>query len=208
MTDELRIGIDFDNTIITYDDVFLTTAREWGLVGVDFVGRKKTICDAIRLLPDGELSWQKLQGHVYGKGLAKAAMFEGVDSFLRRCRFSGVAVAIVSHKTEFSHHDPDRINLRHAAWDWMAKHGFFCTIGYDIHPDAVYFEETRQKKLTRISQLCFSHFIDDLAEVLTDPSFPRGVERILFNGERPVPAQCTICPTWRHIEEQVFSARR
>ncbi len=82
----MRIGIDFDNTIITYDDVFLATARERGLVGADFAGRKQAIRDAIRLLPDGELSWQKLQGQVYGKGIAQAAMFEGVDAFLRRCR--------------------------------------------------------------------------------------------------------------------------
>ena len=36
MSAGLRIGIDFDNTIITYDDVFLATARAWGLVGARF----------------------------------------------------------------------------------------------------------------------------------------------------------------------------
>ena len=119
MSAGLRIGLDFDNTIITYDDVFLSTARERGLVGADFTGRKQAIRDAIRLLPDGELSWQKLQGQVYGKGLAQASMFEGVDAFLRRCLLNKVPVVIVSHKTEFGHHDPDRVNLRDAARDWM-----------------------------------------------------------------------------------------
>ena len=56
MSAGLRIGVDFDNTIITYDDVFLSTARERGLVGADFAGRKQAIRDTIRLLPDGELS--------------------------------------------------------------------------------------------------------------------------------------------------------
>ena len=125
MSARLRIGIDFDNTIITYDDVFLATARAWGLLRADFTGSKQAIRDAIRLLPDGELSWQKLQGHVYGKGLDQAAMFEGVDAFLRRCRLSNAQVVIVSHKTEFGHHDPERVNLRDAARDWMTKHGFF-----------------------------------------------------------------------------------
>src|SRR5690349_24170596 len=127
-----RIGIDFDNTVITYDDVFLAAAREWGLVGANFIGRKQAIRDAIRLQSDGELSWQKLQGHVYGRGLAQAAMFKGVDSFLIRCRAENVPVAIVSHKTEFGHHDPERLNLRHAAREWMTKQGFFTDACYGI----------------------------------------------------------------------------
>jgi hypothetical protein len=208
MSAGLRIGLDFDNTIITYDDVFLSTARERGLIGADFTGRKQAIRDAIRLLPDGELLWQKLQGQVYGKGLAQASMFEGVDAFLRRCRLNKVPVVIVSHKTEFGHHDPDRVNLRDAARDWMTAHGFFYASGFGIAPDAVYFEATRQDKLARITQLGCSHFIDDLEEVLSDPDFPPGVERILFTEGRPASAPYIVCPTWRDIEEQVFRAHR
>src|SRR5262249_37526411 len=201
MSAALRIGIDFDNTIITYDEVFLATARAWGLIDTDFTGHKQAIRDAIRLLPDGELSWQKLQGQIYGKGLAQATMFEGVDAFLRRCRVGGVPVVIVSHKTEFGHHDPDRVNLREAARDWMTRHGFFDDSGFGIAPEAVHFETTRQGKLARIKELGVSHFIDDLEEVLSDPAFPQGVERILFTGGKSASAACIICPTWRHIEE-------
>jgi hypothetical protein len=208
MSSKLRIGLDFDNTIITYDAVFLAIARKWDLVGADFIGGKQAIRDTIRLLPDGELSWQKLQGQVYGKGLAQAEMVEGVDTFLRRCRDSDVPVAIVSHKTEFGHHDPDRINLRDAARAWMSEHGFFRTSGYGIAPDAVYFEGTRQDKLARIAQVGCTHFIDDLEEVLCDPTFPSGVERILFSDVAPVSASCIVCPTWQQIEERVFRAGR
>jgi hypothetical protein len=208
MSGGLRIGLDFDNTIITYDAVFLATARKWALVGADFIGGKQAIRDAIRLLPDGELSWQKLQGQVYGKGLAQAEMVEGVDAFLRRCRASNVPVTIVSHKTEFGHHDPDRINLRDAARAWMSEHGFFQTGGYGIAPDAVYFESTRQDKIARIAQVGCSHFIDDLEEVLCDPTFPSEVERILFSDVAPASGLCIVCPTWRQIEERVFRAGR
>jgi len=34
----MRIGIDFDNTLIDYDRVFLDAARERGLVPRDFAG--------------------------------------------------------------------------------------------------------------------------------------------------------------------------
>jgi hypothetical protein len=208
MSSKLRIGLDFDNTIITYDAVFLAAARKWGLVGANFTGGKQAIRDTIRLLQDGELSWQKLQGQVYGKGLARAEMVEGVDAFLRRCRKNNVPAVIVSHKTEFGHHDPDRINLRDAARAWMAEHGFFQAAGYGIEPNAVYFESTRQDKIARIAEVGCTHFIDDLEEVLSDPTFPSGVERILFSDVAPASVPCIVCPTWRHIEERVFRADR
>jgi hypothetical protein len=208
MSSGLRIGLDFDNTIITYDAVFLAAARKWGLVGADFSGGKQAIRDTIRLLPDGELSWQKLQGQVYGKGLAQAEMVKGVDAFLRRCRDSNVPVVIVSHKTEFGHHDPDRVNLRDAARSWMSERGFFRAAGYGIAPNAVYFENTRQDKIARIAQVGCTHFIDDLEEVLSDPTFPAEVEPILFSDVALAAASCIVCPTWRDIEERVFRADR
>lgn len=208
MNGGLRIGLDFDNTIITYDAVFLAAARQLGLVGTDFTGGKQAVRDTIRLLPDGELAWQKLQGQVYGKGLAQAAMVEGVDAFLQRCYANKVSVAIVSHKTEFGHHDPDHINLREAATAWMSDQGFFQAGGYGITPDAVYFENTRRDKIARIAQVGCTHFIDDLEEVLSDPAFPSGVERILFSDVAPTSASYIVCPTWRHIEDRIFRADR
>jgi hypothetical protein len=206
----IRIGLDFDNTLVTYDAVFLAAARQRGFVGAGFAGRKKAVRDRIRLLPDGELSWRRLQGYVYGRGIVDATMYDGVDAFLRLCRRENVPVVIVSHKTEYGHFDPDRVNLHEAARAWMAAYGFFCKSGFGIQPDDVYFEATRDEKLARIAELGCTHFVDDLQEVLTDPKFPSGVERILFT-EEDIPANaagCNVCPTWRHVEELIFSALR
>ena len=181
----MRIGIDFDNTIITYDEVFRAAARAQGLIEPGFDGSKQAVRDAIRLLPDGELTWQKLQGQVYGKGIVDAGLCNGVDSFLRRCRAEGAVVFIVSHKTEFGHYDPARVNLRTAALDWMTARGFFRPDGYGLAPDNVFFEGTRAEKLARIGTLDCSYFIDDLEEVLDDPGFPAGVQRILFSDRKP-----------------------
>jgi hypothetical protein len=200
----LRIGIDFDNTIITYDDVFRSAAKQGGLVNQDFSGSKQAVRNAIRLLPDGELAWQRLQGQIYGKGIVGAKLVEGVVSFLRRCRAEGCMVAVVSHKTEFGHFDPDRVNLRAAALDWMAAQGLLDGERGIARAD-VYFEGTRAEKLKRIAALSLTHFIDDLEEVLTDPDFPPQVERILFAGEaRPVEASYICCSNWGDIERQVF----
>jgi hypothetical protein len=206
MKSAMRLGIDFDNTLVTYDEVFRATAASWGKIGMGMGARKQAIRDHLRQLPDGELTWQRLQGHVYGKGIAQAKMFAGVDSFLRRCREQECPVVIVSHKTEFGHHDPDRVNLRQAALDWMNRQGFFRDSGYGIPVENVYFEATRADKLARIGALGCTHFIDDLEEVLTDPQFPPAVTRILFSDGRDdlVSAPYIACPSWRQIEEHIF----
>jgi hypothetical protein len=204
MASSLRIGIDFDNTIITYDDVFRTAAEAGGLIAPGFSGNKQAVRDAIRRLPDGEVAWQRLQGQVYGKGIGAAAMVDGVETFLRRCRAEGCAVMLISHKTEYGHFDPDRVNLRKAALDWMTGQGLLSG-DHGFASANIYFESTRAEKLKRISALSLTHFIDDLEEVLTDPGFPSDVERILFaDGALPGSPSYISCSTWRDIEWQVF----
>jgi hypothetical protein len=204
MTPTLRIGIDFDNTIIAYDDVFCAMAKSHGLIDAGFSGRKQAVRDAIRLLPDGEHAWQRLQGQVYGKGIGGATMAPGFTAFLRRCRREECAVAVVSHKTEYGHFDPEHVNLRQAALDWMAAQGLFAG-DHAIGPGSVYFEGTQAEKLRRIVALHLTHFIDDLEEVLTNPDFPPSVKRILFaDGDGKGATSYVICPTWRDIEEEIF----
>jgi hypothetical protein len=195
----MRIGIDFDNTLIDYDRVFLKSARERGLVPRDFAGSKKAVRDAIRLLPDGELTWQRLQGHVYGAGIGGAAPFPGAHDFLRRCAAQGIETFIVSHKTRFGHFDPERVNLRAAACGWMRDHGFL----EPVPADHLYFEDDREKKIARIAALRCTHFIDDLEEIFTDPQFPAGVRRILL-AESGAAACDVLCGDWRGVAAAIF----
>ena len=202
-----RIGLDFDNTMICYDGVFLSAAKDRGLVSTDFVGSKQQIRDAIRLRPDGETDWQRLQGYVYGRGLDRAEAFEGLGAFLRRARSAGDAVVVISHKTEFGHLDPERVNLRQAALAWMKAEGLFEGDGSAGLVGTVFFEGTRIEKLRRIASTGCDIFVDDLEEVLADPDFPAGVERILFS-QRPSPAieaPHTVCPNWAAVEEILFA---
>jgi len=203
-----RIGIDFDNTIIAYDQVFCTTAKQCGLIGPDFVGSKRAVRDAIRLLPDGELAWQRLQGQVYGKGIGGATLIPGVDAFLRRCRAEGCSMSIISHKTEYGHYDPERVNLREAARKWMTANGLLDG-EFGIPSSKVFFEGTRAEKLARIAALSCTHFIDDLEEVLLDPAFPSKVDRILLSEQEGAKSSAPyfVCKSWRDIEDRIFARR-
>jgi hypothetical protein len=203
----MRIGIDFDNTIVGYDEVFLQSAKRSGLLAPEFSGGKQAVRDALRRLPDGERAWQRLQGLVYGGGISDAVMFEGVDKFLRRCLGEAHEVYIVSHKTEHGHFDATDVNLRAGALGWMERHGFFRPDGYAIPVECVFFEGSRAEKLKRIAVLDCTHFIDDLEEVLSDPRFPP-INRILFAPHHAprAPLRYPACATWARIEAEVFRA--
>ena len=51
------------------------------LLPANFSGSKQQVRDAIRRLPEGELKWQALQGHVYGKGIDRRRNVRGLPSF-------------------------------------------------------------------------------------------------------------------------------
>jgi hypothetical protein len=204
----MRIGIDFDNTLCDYDQVFVASAKSRGLIEAGFTGSKQAVRDHIRRRLGGEIAWQRVQGHVYGAGIADALLFEGVGDFFALCRERGCEVFIVSHKTQFGHYDPSRVDLRQAALDWMGDHGFFDEDRFGLRRDRVFFENTRSGKLKRIRTLECSHFIDDLIEVFTDGGFPEDVAPILFSAALGAASELPgvkVCPSWRYIADTIFN---
>lgn len=174
----LRLGIDFDNTIICYDAVFRGEAVKQGLIPPGLSGGKGAIRDYLRALDREEL-WTELQGQVYGQAIADAEPFPGIRDFLRTMRAAGAELFIISHKTRYPYRGP-AYDLHAAAWRWLEERGFFEDC---LSRELVFFELTKAEKLGRIGLLCLSHFIDDLPEFLAEPGFPAGVQRILFDPE-------------------------
>ena len=121
----MRIGLDFDNTLIKYDHVFAEEAKRVKLIPKQWKGTKKQLRDTLRSIKDGEHMWQKLQGKVYGPEISKAELFPGVAQFLIRCKQRREEIFIVSHKTEYAHFDPTETPLREVALNWMEMTGFF-----------------------------------------------------------------------------------
>jgi hypothetical protein len=198
----VRIGIDFDNTIICYDKVFSAAAQQRGLIRDGWVAAKSEIRDYLRSKPGGEVAWQGLQGWVYGKGIRGAEMFSGVQDFLAACRLTNASVYIVSHKTKFGHQDPDRTDLREAARGWMRSAGLLDVPDSALTADNVYFEGTLAAKVDRLARLELDIFIDDLVDVFEQPHFPQQTRPILFGR---ADTRFKSCATWADVQNEVFA---
>lgn len=179
----MNIGIDFDNTIASYDESMHRWAAARGLIPAALPKNKKAIRDTIRALADGESKWRALQVHSYGPGMADARPMDGVKSFIEACKARGIPVAIVSHKTEFANFGDPTVNLRDAARRWLESEGFVDSATCGVGRDRIFFESTREGKVARIRALGVTHFIDDLEETFLEDSFPDDVEQILFDPQ-------------------------
>lgn len=190
------IGIDFDNTIVCYDDVFARVAVDLGLVPPGAATSKTAIRDHLRAAGQ-EDRWTELQGTIYGPRMPDAPPFPGVLEFFHACRAAGVPVAIVSHRTRFPYLG-ERHDLHAAARGWLVRQGFHSAAGIGLPEDRVFFEETKEAKLARIAALGCTHFIDDLPELLAHPLFPANVRRILFDprAAAPLPADTSRLSAW------------
>lgn len=203
------IGVDFDNTLVCYDDVFLRLAREAGLEGLADDARQKEVREAARRSPGGDLAWQRLQGQAYGSRIQDAQPFPGALEFLRHCQTAGVPTWVISHKTRFAGIDPSHTDLRAAALAWLEHHGFFA-IDTGLDAGRLVFGATRQEKIAHIQGFGCTHFIDDLEETFREADFPAGVRRILFApGATEVTdslPEVWVARSWSDIEARIFRA--
>ncbi len=177
----MHVGVDFDNTIVSYDELFWKLARERDLVPEDVPVSKQEVRDHLRAT-GREDEWTELQGVGYGSRIGEARAFPGVEAFFVACRATGVQVSIISHKTRHPYRG-SKVDLQQAARGWLEAHGFFDEAGIGLEARQVHFELTRQAKFARIAAAGCTVFIDDLVEFLGDADFPAGVRRLLFDPQ-------------------------
>jgi len=198
------IGIDFDNTIASYDEPMHRLAVERGLISSGLPKNKKLIRDAIRALEDGELKWRALQVFSYGIGMPDARPMDGVKEFMGACKERGIRVLIVSHKTEYANFGDPTVNLREAALHWLEAQGFMNSKRFGVGRDRIFFEGTREEKIARIRTLGVTHFVDDLEETFLEESFPAGVVKILISPQSTGQGRWQAFPTWPDIQQHLL----
>jgi hypothetical protein len=202
------IGVDFDNTIVCYDELFHRVGVEEGLIPASVPATKTAVRGYLDERGQGD-AWTELQGHVYGVHLPRAAVFPGVLDIFRRWIAAGVPVCIISHKTRYPAKGPS-YDLHLAAQRWLERQGFFDPERIGLARDRVYFELTQQAKIERIAKTGCSVFIDDLPEVLTKPDFPAKAQRILFDPHRQTARAVGLdhATSWTEIEQLIRCSNR
>ena len=197
----MRIGIDFDNTIVSYDSVFHRVALEKALIPQDLEVSKLSVRDHLRRA-GLEQTWIEMQGYVYGVRIDDAGFYPGMLDFLRWGRESGIAMYIVSHKTRHPFAGP-QYDLHDAARTWVRKHLSDGSRPY-IAADSVYFELTKDAKLARIKALGCDVFIDDLPEIIEAPAFPRATEGILFDPDNHhLDSKLARVQNWQKLQQRI-----
>lgn len=205
----MRIGIDFDNTIVCYDGVFHAAALERGLIPEHLGRDKNSVRDYLNGAGRAE-TFTELQGDVYGTRMELAAPYPGFAEFVATALKAGHQLFIVSHKTRHpmsgAGHD-----LHAAARGFLASRGLAGAGSDQIAPGNVFFELTREDKVARAAALRCGVFVDDLPEIFAHPAFPTGTHRILFDPEGQLAAaaregKLQRCSSWAEIAAELCHA--
>lgn len=176
----MKIGFDFDNTIISYDALFHKVASEQGLVDHTIAVNKLAVRDFLRA-NNREDVWTEMQGCVYGARMEEAELFPDVIRVIQKLRAAGHTLAIISHRTQYPYRG-HQYDLHSAARNWIAAN--LCNKeGPLFSVEHIFFEKTKEDKLARIRDFKCDVFIDDLPEILLAPHFPVGTRRFLFDPD-------------------------
>lgn len=199
----MRIGVDLDNTIVSYDGLFQRVAVREGLVPADCPPDKQAVRDLLRAA-GREDDWTRLQGRIYGDAMTEALPFAGVADFFRMAEARGWELFIVSHRTRQPYLGP-LADLHQAARDWLRHKGFTDGASGGLAAARVFLEESLEAKLQRIADLRLDVFIDDLPELLLHRDFPAQVERVCFDpANRCLDANLQCVAAWRELTDRWF----
>lgn len=194
----MHIGLDFDNTIVCYDQAIARLADELFQLPEGVPRTKLGLRDFLRT-EGREPEWTAFQGELYGPGMRYAQPFEGAVATMQQLTQEGHELTIVSHRSRFPYAGK-RHDLHRAAQRWIATRlqpaGIFMQ-----HSNSVHFMQSKADKLVKIQDIDCGFFLDDLPEILEAPEFPSSTVGILFNpnnDDRKVARQPVISD-WKHL---------
>lgn len=178
-----RIGIDFDNTIVNYEDAFYREALKRKIF--NFNTTKKNIKNRLKgklINNNKECEWTKIQGLIYGKNLNKAKPYKGSVEFLNKYSLKkDFELFIISHKTKYPIIG-EKINLHEVSKKWILKKKIFKNKKKSWINSHVFFLSTRDKKIKKIINLKCDYFIDDLVEILR--RLPKKIKTLHFSPNK------------------------
>lgn len=173
------VGIDLDNTLVCYDEVFAELALRKG-IEVDPLNAKSSLKEAMLKKPGGNLDWTLVQGLAYGPELQRAKLFEEAFDVVKSILVAGNEVAIISHKTRFPAVG-EAYDLQASARQFLRRHIIERLSTQEQKRIKIHLCATLHEKMFTIRTLDCIAFVDDLVEVLQHPLFPARTKRIHFS---------------------------
>src|ERR1700751_3329589 len=128
----MRIGIDFDNTIVCYDGVFHAAALERGLIPHHLGRDKNSVRDHLNGAGCAD-EFTELQGYVYGTRMDLASPYPGFADFVTAPHKTAHPIACPKH------------DLNAAARGFLRARGLIGEPSL-IDPADVFFELTKEAK--------------------------------------------------------------
>ena len=191
------LGLDFEYTIIKYDELFHRVAFEKNLIPADLPKEKNTVRNYLRE-KNIEDEWTIIQGDVYGDRINEAIPFEGMLETLEKLMIKKIPINIISHKTLVPYLGA-KVDLHAAAKNWLTINHFFDTNGLNFKENQIYFEITKEEKIDRIMANGCTHYVDDLPEILE--MIPNGIKKILFspNDSQNFNENWTVINAWKEL---------
>ena len=173
----MRIGIDFDNTIVCYDETVQRASLILKGVPIGATNSKDGLKEF--LIQEGrEEDWTEFQGYLYGPGLSFARPFTGFLQTLQELKREGCEVFVVSHKTRTPYAGA-MYDLHAYANKWIKDNISSRSLGID--DSNTYLELTKEAKVERIKTLELDCFIDDLVPIVRMIKEKTDTRPILFD---------------------------
>lgn len=196
----MRIGIDFDNTLVDYTGVFHQVALELNWIP-ESIGKSKAEVKAYFIEQNNEAKWTELQGLVYGKHILKAKPYNEAIAVIEQLQQAGHELFIVSHKTQYPFIG-EQVDLHQAAKSWLKEYGVIAhgnEVGL-LPESSVFFNQKKEQKLAKAAELQCDVFIDDLVEILTHELYPQDCQGVLFDpNNQPVDFAGTRVKNWQEF---------
>lgn len=172
----LYVGIDLDNTILSYDKLLRKLALELGFVDGSCPRRPRDIRLSLRAFADneieGERRWQRLQTMVYGTRIDDAEIDPHFNAAMAAIRNLGGTILLIAQKKDNPELPPDD-TYREKVMETLRKRKFFDSEGFDVKEEHVYFCRTWGEKVAKIKELRLDTFIDDKPRIFDHPLFPK-----------------------------------
>ena len=193
----MKIGFDFDNTIVCYDEAIHILSNNLNLPK-DLMRNKLFIRNYLKS-QNRDNEWTEFQGELYGPGMQYAYEYEYLTKIFEYLIGKNHTIFIISHRSRYPYCGK-KYDLHSYAKKWIYKN---LNSLEKILSGNIYFLETLNEKIKKIDDLKIDIFIDDLPEVICHSKFPISTRKILFDPNNTNGSILNKISNWKELSKYV-----